>query len=94
MELQGTIKKIFDEKHISEHFNTREFILITDEDTQYTQYLSIQLVNRNCDLIIGIKPGERVEVDVKLKGREWNGPQGVKYFNTIEACAINRISQK
>jgi hypothetical protein len=89
--ITGVIKSIGQEINKSSHFNTREFILTTEPTEQYPQHLPIQLVNANCDKIIGFKPGDKVEVDVKIKGREWNGPQGIKYFLTLEAWSINKI---
>lgn len=91
-EITGKIHKIFDEKIISERFNTREFVLGVDLNTQYPQYLLLQLVNANCDLIIGRKPGDEVQCKINLKGREWNGPEGVKYFNTIECFRIYNVN--
>lgn len=35
--------------------------------------------------------GEEIKVQFNLRGREWNGPQGVKYFNTLEAWRIERM---
>lgn len=88
--LSGVIKVIYQEKNISSHFNTREFILTTEPGEQYPQHLPIQFVNANCDKLIGFKPGDKVDVDVRIKGKEWNGPQGVKYFLTLEGIEIYR----
>lgn len=88
--LTGQIKVIYDERRISERFNTREFVLLTESDTPYPQSILLQLVNQNCDLIIGKHVGDKVQCNINIKGREWNGPQGVKYFNTIECWRITK----
>lgn len=89
MTTEGVIKVIYDEKRISEKFNTREFVLTIGPDTQYPQHVSFTLVNNNCDFIIGKHVGDHVEVHFNLKGREWTNPQGeVKYYNTLEAWRI------
>jgi hypothetical protein len=36
--------------------------------------------------------GEEIKVQFNLRGREWNGPQGIKYFNTLEAWRIEKVS--
>ena len=38
------------------------------------------------------KTGDEVSVDFNLRGREWNGPQGIKYFNTLDAWKIEKLS--
>jgi len=34
---------------------------------------------------------EELKIQFNLRGREWNGPQGIKYFNTLEAWRIERF---
>ena len=34
--------------------------------------------------------GDEIRVQFNLRGREWNGPQGIRYFNTLEAWRIER----
>ena len=31
-----------------------------------------------------------LKIQFNLRGREWNGPQGIKYFNTLEAWRIEK----
>ena len=33
-----------------------------------------------------------MKIQFNLRGREWNGPQGIKYFNTLEAWRIEKMS--
>jgi hypothetical protein len=86
--LNGQIKKIFDERRISERFNTREFVLLTESDSPYPQSILLTLVNQNCDLIIGKHPGDKVQCNINIKGREHSGPNGTRYYNTIECWRI------
>ena len=39
-----------------------------------------------------LNDGEEIKVQFNLRGREWNGPQGIKYFNTLEAWRIEKVS--
>ena len=88
MELTGTIKAIFQEERKSDKFVVREFVVTTEPDSPYPQHVILQLSNAKCDLIIGKKPGDKVICSINIKGREWNGPNGIKYFNTIECWQI------
>ncbi len=89
MEVTGILKAKFDTQVVSDKFSKREFVL-TIGDT-YPQHVSFQLTQDKCSLIDGIKEGDEIKAFINLKGREWNGPQGIKYFNTIEAWKIERV---
>lgn len=91
MELQGRLKVKNDTQKVSDRFQKREFVLTTEETTPYTQFISIQLSNDNCNLLDSVNVGDEIKVQINIKGREWNGPQGIKYFNSIEAWKISKV---
>ena len=37
--------------------------------------------------------GDELKVQFNLRGREWNGPQGIKYFNTLEVWRIEKVKE-
>lgn len=90
METTGQLKEVFATQSVSEKFKKREFVLTTDASTPYPQHVQFQLTQDKCSLLDGINPGEELKVSFNLRGREWNGPQGVKYFNTLEAWKIEK----
>src|ERR1700750_692278 len=92
MEVIGTLKVKFDTQRVSEKFQKREFVLTTEANTPYPQHVSFQVTQDKCSLLDGFNEGEDLKVQFNLRGREWNGPQGVKYFNTLEAWRIERVS--
>ena len=92
MQITGIIKLKKDEQSVSEKFKKREFVL-TDNSTQYPQYISLQLTQDRCTLLDQVQVGENVVVHFNIRGREWTSPQGeIKYFNTLEAWKIDRMS--
>lgn len=91
MEITGTLKVKFDTQVVSDKFKKREFVLTTEEGTPYPQHLSIQLTQDKCDLLNNFNEGDKLSVNINLRGREWNGPQGIKYFNTIEAWKLTKL---
>lgn len=91
MEITGTIKQIIDKQIISERFCKQDFVLTTDENSPYPQHISLQAENDKCDQLNKFNEGDQVKVQINIKGREWNGPQGVKYFNTISIWKIEKI---
>jgi len=92
MEVIGTIKAKFDTQRVSEKFQKREFVLTTEANTPYPQHVSFQVTQDKCTVLDQFNEGDEVKVQFNLRGREWNGPQGIKYFNTLEAWRIERSS--
>jgi len=90
MNLTGIVKQVGKTQVLSDKFSKRELILKTEYDTKYPQYLVIQFTNKNVLKLDGINVGEVVNVGINLRGREWNGPEGVKYFNSIEGWSISK----
>jgi hypothetical protein len=91
MEVIGTIKAKFDTVKVSDRFQKREFVVTTEASTPYPQHVSFQVTQDKCTLLDQFREGEEVRIQFNLRGREWNGPQGVKYFNTLEAWRIERV---
>lgn len=92
MEVIGTLKAKFDTQKVSERFQKREFVLTTEANTPYPQHVSFQVTQDKCSLLDTFNDGDEVKVQFNLRGREWNGPQGIRYFNTLEAWRIERVS--
>lgn len=90
MEVVGQLKLKYDTQKVSEKFQKRDFVLATDLTTPYPQYVSFQVTQDKCNILDSFNPGDEVRVQFNLRGREWNGPQGIKYFNTLEAWRIER----
>jgi len=91
MEVTGTLKTKFDTQKVSDRFQKREFVLTTEANTPYPQHVSFQVTQDKCSMLDQFNPGEELRVQFNLRGREWNGPQGIKYFNTLEAWRIERL---
>ena len=92
MEITGTLKVKFDTQKVSDRFQKREFVLTTEANTLYPQHVSMQVTQDKCTILDQYNVGEELKVQFNLRGREWNGPQGIKYFNTIEAWRIEKMN--
>ncbi len=92
MEIKGTVKVIGETQVISDKFKKRD-IVVTTENGEYTQHISLQLVNDKCSLADKLVIGAEATFSINLRGREWTSPKGeVKYFNTIECWKIDNVS--
>ena len=91
--ITGTLRVKKEEQIVSDRFKKREFVL-TDDSSQYPQFISFQVTQDRCPLLDTVKEGEKITVHFNLRGREWKSPQGeTKYFNTLEAWKIDRGGQ-
>ncbi|MBC8009354.1 MAG: DUF3127 domain-containing protein, partial [Burkholderiales bacterium] len=69
-EINGTIKKIFEEQTFGSGFNKREFVL-TIESGRFPQDIKFECVKDKVGLVSDLKPGQAVKVSFDLRGREW-----------------------
>ena len=91
MELQGTVKKIFDTQTFASGFQKREMVLLTQE--QYPQPISIEFLSDKINLLDNVSEGETVKLGINIRGREWTNPQGeVKYFNSITGWRLEKVA--
>ena len=92
MEVTGQLKLKYDTQKVSDKFQKRDLVLATDLSTPYPQYVSFQVTQDKCTMLDSFNQGDEIKVQFNLRGREWNGPQGIKYFNTLEAWRIEKVS--
>lgn len=92
MELQGTVKKIFETQTFASGFQKRELILLTQE--QYPQPISIEFLSEKIALLDNLSEGDQIKVGINIRGREWTNPEGqVKYFNSITGWRLEKVSE-
>ena len=92
MELQGTVKKIFEIQSLPSGFQKREMVILTQE--QYPQPISIEFLSEKISLLDHISEGDQVKIGINIRGREWTNPEGqVKYFNSITGWRLEKISE-
>lgn len=88
MQVTGTIKSIGQTQKISEKFQKRELVVITNE--QYPQTILIEFQGDKTEILGKYSVNQNVTVDINLRGREWVNPQGEsKFFNTLVGWRIS-----
>jgi single-strand DNA-binding protein len=85
-EISGVLAKVYDTESKSQSFQTREFVITTEET--YPQFVKFQSVQDRVGIVDGYKEGEKVKVYFDLRGREWQG----KYFTNLNAWKIERAA--
>ena len=91
MNIIGTLESRKETQVISDKFQKREFVIKTEENPEYPQFILMQLTQDKVDLIQGYKKGDMIDVSFNLRGRNWTKPgtEEVKTFNTLEAWRIS-----
>ena len=87
-EIEGILHKKFDIESKSSSFQTREFVMTT-EDT-YPQFVKFQLTQDKCNLIDTFQEGDKMKVSFDLRGREWQG----KYFTNLNAWRLEKATSQ
>lgn len=92
MEVIGKIISVSDLQKVSDRFQKQEFAVMTEYNTPYPQYCGFVATQDKCALLSPLRDGDEVKINFNLRGKEWNGPQGIKYFNTLEIWRIEKIN--
>jgi hypothetical protein len=88
-EIEGKLHKKYDTEQKSGTFQTREFVLLTEQG-QYANYVKFQLVQDRVEILDQFEEGAMIKVYFDLRGREWQG----KYFTNLQAWRIESIGQE
>lgn len=88
----GYIYQIGDTESMSQTFKRRRLVLEIDRGTPYPQFVEFQLTQQKCSILDRMVIGEKVDVSYNLKGRLWNGPDGERVYNTLEAWKIEKLA--
>lgn len=88
IDIKGTVTHIGDTQTIGgKGFQKRCFVLKTED--QYPQELEIEATKERIQQLDSMNIGDVVTAAVNLKGRRWDGPQGTKYFVSLEVWRLN-----
>ena len=85
--ISGKLHKVFPMESKSANFQTREFVIVTEE--QYPQYLKFPLVQDRCSVIDKFQAGQQITVHFDLRGREWQE----KFFTNLQAWKVEAQDQ-
>ena len=70
MEVIGVLKEIKETQDVgTSGFQKRDCVVTTEE--QYPQHILIQFVQDKCNLLASFKVGDKVNIGINLRGREW-----------------------
>lgn len=85
-QLQGQIHSIGQTKQVTDNFSKREYIVITDKETSYPNYIKLEFTQANCSNLDVHKVGDNVIVEYNLKGNL--SKDETTAYNTLQSWAI------
>lgn len=89
-EASGTVYHVGETKSVgAKGFKKRELVLRTGEDSKWPQLVAFEATGDTTSDLDGLNMGDAVTVHFDLNGREWSGPNGVKFFTTLKAWKVD-----
>jgi hypothetical protein len=86
--IKGAINQVLETRQVNDRFTKREFVLDVP-DGKYPQLIMFEVTGDKVSQLDGLSPGEAVEVEFSIRGREWRSPSGeTKYFNSLNAWKV------
>jgi hypothetical protein len=84
----GIIKRIEAQKLVGANndFKIRDLIVTTEE--QHSQTLCIQFIQDKCERLDQFQVGQKVKIDINLRGKETEKDGKKMVFNTIQGWRI------
>ncbi|MEM7101573.1 MAG: DUF3127 domain-containing protein [Bacteroidota bacterium] len=90
-EIEGKLHAKYDINEVNDRFKKREFVLMTDEDGNYPQYVKMQLTQDRCSIIDPFEVGEQMKVFFDIRGNEYTNPKGeIIYFTNLNAWKVEK----
>jgi single-strand DNA-binding protein len=81
-EIGGTVTKIHEVQTFSKGFTKRDFVVTTED--KYPQLLKFECVKERMALLDRVREGDKVIVQFRLRGSEYNG----KVFVNLQAYGL------
>lgn len=94
-EAKGKIHSVSETVQVSERFSKREFVVEIADNPKYPQFVQFQATGDRCIQLDGLLPGDEVQIEFSLRGREWRSPKGeTKYFNSLDVWSVTPVIDK
>ena len=88
--IKGKVLRVGDSIAVTERMTKRAIVVETNDNPKYPQVNEVEFTGDRCTLLDGISPGDTVEIEFSLRGREWTSPKGeIKVFNTLSGWKID-----
>ena len=90
--LNGTLWFIGQKEQVTETMTKRVAWVRIDEDTEYPQIVEVEFIKDKCDLLNKFNSGDKVVVDINLRGRVAEKEGKKRCYNSMNAWRIAGIA--
>ena len=92
-EIKGRVLAVGETKAYGNNgYEKREVIVdCAPPQARWNNPLPFTLSKERCALGDGIAEGDEVTIQFALNGREWNGPNGVRYFIDLSVLSLEKV---
>jgi single-strand DNA-binding protein len=93
--ISGTLIAKFDTQVITDKFKKREFAIETrDANSQYSNYVKMQLVQAKCEMIDNFTIGDEISVSFDIRGNKWEKNGVTNYITNLDAWRIDKAGNE
>jgi hypothetical protein len=93
-EITGTLIAKFDTQVINDKFKKREFAMETKDESNYSNYVKMQLVQAKTDMIDGYNIGDEIKVSFNIRGNKWEKNGVTNYITNLDAWRIQKVGDE
>lgn len=86
-EITGTLVKKFETETKGESFRVRDFVIKTNDGSQYDNFVKFQTTQDRTAIIDDHNEGDEIKVHFDLRGRQWQE----KYFTNLNAWRVESV---
>ena len=91
--LSGEITAIQEPRTVGNNFTFREFVVMTP-DEKYPQPICLQVGGKTLHILDDFHIGDQVRAEFNLRGREWQGDTGTRFFNTLSVWRMELLESR
>jgi Domain of unknown function (DUF3127) len=89
-EITGTLIAKFDTQVINDKFKKREFAIETKDNSNYSNFVKLQLVQAKTEMIDGYNIGDEIKVSFDIRGNKWEKNGVTNYISNLDAWRISK----
>jgi hypothetical protein len=93
-EITGTLIAKFDTQVINDRFKKREFAIETKDNSNYSNFVKMQLTQAKCDLLDAYQLGDEVKVSFDVRGNKWEKNGVTNYITNLDAWRIQKAGNE
>lgn len=92
IKLTGILTDIFPAQNVTPQFTKRTFWVKEPDTNQYPQHWEVEMHNEDIKRLQGFAPGDLVEVEVEVRGRQYTRNGSKNIFNSLKCVGLGKLN--